>query len=97
VAIRGFARKAAEDFFFTGRPPRREGWSSAAPIMKRKLDMLDYAAALSDLLSPPGNRLEPLRGDQKGLHSIRVNDQWRLIFRWTVDGPDQVDVVDYHS
>lgn len=59
--------------------------------------MLDYAAALTDLLSPPGNRLEALRGNLKGLHSIRVNDQWRIVFRWSADGPDQVDVVDYHS
>jgi proteic killer suppression protein len=97
VAIRGFARKPVETFFLTGRPPRRDGWSSAASIVKRKLDMLDYAGALTDLLSPPGNRLELLHGALKGLHSIRVNDQWRIIFRWTTDGPDEVDVVDYHS
>ena len=46
---------------------------------------------------PPGNRLEALRGDLRGLHGIRVNDQWRIVFRWTKDGPDDVDVVDYHS
>ena len=97
MAIRGFARKAVEDFFLSGRSPRREGWTSASSIVKRKLDMLDYAGALTDLLSPPGNRLEALRGDLKGLHGIRVNDQWRIVFRWTVDGPDQVDVVDHHS
>ena len=97
MAIRGFARKAVEDFFLSGRPPRRDGWSPAASIVKRKLDMLDYATALTDLLSPPGNRLEALRGGLKGLHSIRINDQWRIIFRWTQDGPDDVHVVDYHS
>jgi proteic killer suppression protein len=58
--------------------------------------MLDYAATLNDLSSPPGNRLEALRGDLKGLHSIRVNDQWRIVFRWTPDGPDEVDIRDYH-
>jgi proteic killer suppression protein len=58
--------------------------------------MIDYANALNDLGSPPGNRLEALRGDLKGFHSVRVNDQWRVIFKWTLDGPDAVDVVDYH-
>jgi proteic killer suppression protein len=96
VTIRGFARKPVEDFFLTGRIPRREGWSSMANIVRRKLDMLDYAAALSDLSSPPGNRLEALRGDLQGLHSIRVDDQWRIVFRWTAEGPDEVDVSDYH-
>lgn len=96
MPIQGFARKAVEDFFLAGRIPRREGWSAAAAVVKRKLDMLDYAGALNDLLSPPGNRLEPLRGNLKGLHSIRVNDQWRIVFRWTPHGPDEVDVLDYH-
>jgi len=58
--------------------------------------MLDYAAVLSDQASPPGNRLEALKGDLGGMHSIRVNDQWRIVFRWTPFGPEQVDVVDYH-
>ena len=58
--------------------------------------MLDYADQLADLASPPGNRLEALRGDLRGLHSIRVNDQWRIVFRWTDSGPSEVDVRDYH-
>jgi len=58
--------------------------------------MIDYANALNDLGSPPGNRLEALRGDLKGFYSVRVNDQWRVVFKWTPDGPDAVDVVDYH-
>ncbi len=58
--------------------------------------MLHYAADLGDLRSPPANRLEALRGDLIGFHSIRVNDQWRVIFRWTAAGPTDVDVVDYH-
>ena len=58
--------------------------------------MIDYAAALNDLTSPPGNRLEALRGDLKGFHGIRINDQWRIVFRWTADGPEDVDVRDYH-
>jgi len=58
--------------------------------------MLHYAHNLTDLRSPPSNRLEALRGEMTGLHSIRVNDQWRVVFRWTVTGPEAVDVVDYH-
>ncbi len=58
--------------------------------------MLDYARALSDLASPPGNRLEALKGDLGGYHSIRINDQWRVVFRWTDAGPGDVDIRDYH-
>ena len=58
--------------------------------------MLHYAARLSDLKSPPGNRLEPLKGDLAGFHSIRVNEQWRIVFEWTPDGPARVRVTDYH-
>ena len=96
MSIRGFARKGVEDFFLTGRAHRREGWTAAANVVKRKLDMIDYAAALNDLSSPPGNHLEALRGNLKGFHSIRVNDQWRIVFRWTPDGPEEVDIRDYH-
>ena len=65
-------------------------------VVKRKLDMVDYAAALEDLKAPPGNRLEPLKGDLAGFHSIRINDQWRVVFRWTDAGPVDVDINDYH-
>lgn len=65
-------------------------------IGPRKLDMLNAAAELGDLRSPPGNRLEALRGDLAGLHSIRINDQWRIVFRWTQSGPAEVTIVDYH-
>jgi proteic killer suppression protein len=58
--------------------------------------MLDYAADLRDLRSPPGNRLEALKGTWSGFYSIRINDQWRIVFRWTEHGPEDVDVVDYH-
>jgi proteic killer suppression protein len=58
--------------------------------------MLDYAVELRDLRSPPGNRLEALKGDFAGFYSIRVNDQWRVIFRWSDLGPEDVDVIDYH-
>lgn len=96
MAIQAFLRKEVESFFLAGRVPRGEGWASAASIAKRKLDMLDYAQALGDLASPPGNRLEALKGDLKGFHSVRINDQWRIIFRWDADGPYDVDIVDYH-
>ena len=62
----------------------------------RKLIQLNQARTLGDLAVPPGNRLEALRGDLSGLHSIRINDQWRITFRWTHEGPDQVAIVDYH-
>jgi len=63
---------------------------------RRKLDMVDAARRLDDLAKPPGNRLEALRGDRVGFHSIRVNDQWRITFRWTLHGPALVSLVDYH-
>lgn len=62
----------------------------------RKLAMLDAAEILDDLRSPPGNRLEALRGNREGQFSIRINDQWRICFVWTPAGPDQVEIVDYH-
>jgi proteic killer suppression protein len=62
----------------------------------RKLAILDAAVDLDDLRVPPGNRLEALRGDRKGQHSIRINDQWRVCFTWTDTGPEDVEIVDYH-
>lgn len=96
VAIRGFASRAVERFFWDGKVPRGAGWASVAGVVARKLDLLDYAAALGDLASPPGNRLEALKGGLAGFHSIRINDQWRVVFRWTSVGPDEVDIRDYH-
>jgi proteic killer suppression protein len=62
----------------------------------RKLDMLDAAMVLDDLRVPRGNRLEALKGELKGRHSVRVNDQWRIVFRWTPQGPAEVRLIDYH-
>ncbi len=62
----------------------------------RKLDVLNGAAKLGDLRSPPGNRLEVLRGNLAGLHSIRVNDQWRIVFSWVDGDAHDVQIVDYH-
>jgi proteic killer suppression protein len=64
--------------------------------MQRKLKMIDAAMKLDELRIPPGNRLEALKGSRRGQHSIRVNDQWRVCFRWESDGPHDVEIVDYH-
>ena len=65
---------------------------------QRKLFMIENAAELVDLMTPPGNRLEALRGDRKGQHSIRINDQWRICFEWPkgANGPVNVEITDYH-
>ena len=96
MAIRSFDDKATEAFFVSGRAPARLGWTSVRGVVRRKLDMLHYATQLSDLKSPPGNRLEALKGNLLGLHSIRINDQWRIVFRWSGQGPEEVEIVDYH-
>jgi proteic killer suppression protein len=96
VAIQSFASRTVERFFREGRISKRAGWAGVAKLATRKLDMLDYSEKLSDLASPPGNRLEALKGDLKGFHSIRINDQWRVVFRWTDAGPGNVDIQDYH-
>ena len=62
----------------------------------RKLAMLDAAEALGDLRIPPGNRLEKQVGDRDGQHSIRINQQWRICFRWTDAGPEDIEITDYH-
>lgn len=96
VAIQSFANRETLDFFETGRVEKRLAWLSVQKIVLRKLDMLHYASNLLDLRSPPGNRLEALSGDMKGFYSIRVNDQWRIVFRWGKNGPEDVKVADYH-
>ena len=96
MAIQSFASPVVERFFREGRLVKGVGWARVARIAARKLDMLDYAAVLMDLASPPGNRLEALAGNLSGFHSIRINDQWRVVFRWTDSGPAEVDIRDYH-
>lgn len=66
------------------------------PVIARKLDVLNAAHELSDLSSPPGNRLQALKGDRKGFHSIRINDQYRIVFRWSEGNAHDVQVTDYH-
>jgi proteic killer suppression protein len=95
--IASFGDQATEDLFH-GRPSAR---SRRIPrdllaVVLRKLDLINAAAALQDLRSPPGNRLEALAGDLKGRHSIRVNDQWRLVFRWEGSDAHEVTLQDYH-
>ncbi|WP_052669029.1 type II toxin-antitoxin system RelE/ParE family toxin [Nitriliruptor alkaliphilus] len=76
---------------------RVEKWSpELSKVALRKLRMLDAAEELTDLRVPPGNRLERLRGDRRGQHSIRINHQWRICFRWEADNAYDVEIVDYH-
>jgi proteic killer suppression protein len=96
MAIQSFEESSLQEVFETGKVPKKAGWQLVKKIVIRKLDMLHYAHILDDLKSPPGNKLEALKGDLKGLHSIRVNDQWRIIFVWTPQGPAKVRVMDYH-
>ncbi len=70
--------------------------STIQDVALRKLRLLNNAQDLNDLRVPPGNRLEALRADRSGQHSIRINDQWRICFVWTAGGPDNVEIVDYH-
>jgi toxin HigB-1 len=92
--IRTFADRTTEAFFSHGICPAQ--WRAFAKVARRKLDMLDAAVRLQNLRSPPGNRLEALKGDRQGQWSIRINDQWRVCFRWTDEGPADVEIVDYH-
>ena len=80
--------------FFEGQ--RVAGFQSFARQAARRLVLLDSAETLGDLAALPSNRLEALRGDRAGQHSIRINAQWRVCFRWTDDGPHDVEIVDYH-
>jgi proteic killer suppression protein len=91
--IRSFRCRDTEAMFGGTRIPRFVAIESVA---MRKLAMLNQAGRLDDLRVPPGNRLEALLGRRKGQHSIRVNDQYRVCFRWTDAGPEDVEIVDYH-
>lgn len=95
--IVSFGDRATEALFHArgGEPARRFPPNIVAAAL-RKLDVLNATRSLQDLASPPGNRLEPLRGDLRGFYSIRVNDQWRIIFRWDEGNAHEVSVVDYH-
>jgi toxin HigB-1 len=78
------------------RQPVRRFPATLRSVMLRKLLLIDAAVALDELRVPPGNRLEKLRGDRAGQHSIRVNQQWRICFRWRDGAAHDVEIVDYH-
>jgi len=93
--IRSFRGKLAEAILRERQAPK--GLSFAlAKAARRKLVQLNNAGALGDLSVPPGNRLEALKGNLAGKYSIRINDQWRIVFRWTPAGAEDVEIVDYH-
>ena len=79
---------------FEGEQPKR--FRNIETVATRKLQMLDSSVDLKDLRAPPTNRLEALKGNREGQHSIRINDQWRICFRWTNTGVTDVETVDYH-
>ena len=91
--IQSFSDRDTEQLFLLESNRR---FSSIARISLRKLIQMNRASVLTDLKVPPGNRLEALRGNLAGLHSIRINDQWRIVFRWTEAGPADVSILDYH-
>jgi proteic killer suppression protein len=91
--IKSFRSSDTRALFETGSARR---FGSIAKVATRKLTQLEAAATLDFLRSPPGNRLEQLKGDRQGQHSIRINDQWRICFRWTDAGPEDVEIADYH-
>ncbi len=92
--IRDFADKEAEKIW--GGTPSRRLPADIQTVARRKLRMLNNAVTLDDLRVPPANRLEALKGDLKGQHSIRINDQWRICFRWIDGDAHDVQIVDYH-
>jgi toxin HigB-1 len=98
LVIVSFRDKGTEDVFDgrDTRNARKACPSDLVRVARRKLDLLNQAAALGDLRVPPNNRLEKLKGDREGQYSIRVNDQWRVCFRWTESGAEDVEIVDYH-
>jgi toxin HigB-1 len=95
--IATFAAGATADLFHGVDSARVRRWSAEVQkVARRKLDMVNAAAILDDLKVPPGNRLEALKGDLKGYHSIRINDQWRVVFRWKDGLAHEVRITDYH-
>jgi len=92
--IRSFSDKEAEKVW-EGVPSRRLP-ADIQNVARRKLRMLNNASTLDDLRIPPANRLEALKGNRKGQHSIRINDQWRVCFRWHKGDAHDVEILDYH-
>jgi proteic killer suppression protein len=95
--LTSFGNQLTEDLFFDKKSRTTRRFPQyLRRIARRKLLYLHEATLLSDLKVPPGNRLEALRGDFKGYHSVRINDQWRLLFRWKNGSDENVQIVDYH-
>jgi toxin HigB-1 len=96
--IRSFGDTGTEDIWngLSTKVARRTCPQTLWKIAARKLDLLDSAAILDELRIPPNNRLEKLVGDRDGQHSIRINDQYRICFTWADEGPEEVEIVDYH-
>ena len=96
--IRSFRNQGTEDIFNgqNSKAARRLCPQNVWSIAARKLEQLDSAETLDDLRVPPGNRLEALARDRVGQHSIRINQQYRVCFVWTLSGPDEVEITDYH-
>lgn len=92
--IRSFACKETRKVF-EGKASRKLPGDIQA-VMARKLTLLHIACGIEDLRVPPGNHLVALKGSRKGQHSIRINQQWRICFLWTANGPENVEIVDYH-
>lgn len=93
MAVQSFKCRDTQALFEGGLPRR---FRAVVNVATRKLQLLDSAASLAFLRSPPGNRLEALHGDRAGQYSVRINNQYRLCFRWTDAGPTDVEIVDYH-
>jgi toxin HigB-1 len=91
--IRSFADEKSRELWLTGRSRR---FGNIASVAIRRLQVLDFAARVEDLRTPSGNRLEKLRGDREGQYSIRINDQFRLCFRWEEGHAWDVEITDYH-
>ena len=94
--IRSFKGKHAETIL-KGRTIPKGFPADIAAVTRRKLVMINNAGILDDLKSPPGNRLEALKGNLDGKHSTRVNDKWRIVFRWNEGAPEEVKIADYHD
>ena len=98
IVILSFKDDGTEDVFNGRRTPTalRTCPTAIWRVAQRKLDQLDSASDLRDIRAPPGNRLEALAGDRQGQHSIRINNRYRICFVWTKQGPDAVEITDYH-
>jgi toxin HigB-1 len=95
--IRSFGDTLSEDLFNDRQTTAtRKFPAGLRRVAQRKLQYLNAAAKFHDLMVPPGNRLEALKGDLRGFHSIRINDQWRVVFKWEDGGPAEVKILDYH-